>query len=91
MALLRAYIDQTTLAGQTTLQTNTFLHGLPGTPHHVFIRYVASLTNGATGISANWWGGIAAVNATGVTIQNPGNQTGPAMEVTSIMFHSIIQ
>ncbi len=91
MALLRAYIDQRTFAGQTTGQTNTFLHGLPGTPHHAFVRFVASLTNGSTAATSDWWAGFAVFNATGVTISNPGNVTGPNMEVTTILFHSIIQ
>lgn len=97
MALLRAYIDQrqhtnagSATAGLTAGANVNFLHGLPGTPQHVFIRYIASLNNGGASVT-DWWGDYVLVNNTGVTVVNPGNVLGPAFEVTSILFHSIIQ
>ncbi len=86
MALMRASIDKRTLAGLTTLDNVTFAHGLGGTPDAVFVRYIATLAT-----STSWFGANAVANATNVTINNPGNATGPDMEVCAIRFHSIIQ
>ena len=91
MALMRAYIDQRSFAGQAGGATNTFAHGLPGTPHHAFVRFLASLTNGSAAATSDWWAGFAVFNSAGVTISNPGNVAGPNLEVTTILFHSIIQ
>jgi len=90
MTLMRAYIDTRAIAGLAGGGTATFAHGLPGAPHHVFIRYVASLTNGGAS-TTDWWGGVALFGAANVTISNPGNVASPNMEVASIQFHSIIQ
>ena len=97
MALLRFYMDQrqftnatNATAGLSTLDSFNFAHGLPGTPHHVFIRYIASLNNGGA-TNTDWWGDIVAVGPANVTVSNPGTVQGPAMEVTSIFFHSIVE
>jgi hypothetical protein len=86
MALMRAQIDKRTLAGLTTLDNVTFAHGLGGTPDAVIIRWIVS-----NATATSWYGANAVIDATNVTINNPGNATSPNMEVCTIRFHSIIQ
>lgn len=86
MALMRAYIDKRTLAALTTLDVATYAHGVGATPHAVFVRFIGTIAT-----STNWWGAIASVDVSNVTIQNPGDATGPAMEVCALRFHSIVQ
>ncbi len=86
MALMRVLIDKRTLAGLTTLDNVTYAHGLGGVPDAVFIRYIVS---GAT--ASNWFGANVVVNATNVTINNPGDVTMLNFEAVAIRFHSIIQ
>jgi len=86
MALMRALIDKRTLTGLSTLDNFTYAHGLGGIPDAVFIRYIATL-----GTSTSWFNANAVIDATNITINNPGNATSPNMEVCAVLFHSIIQ
>ncbi len=87
MALLRNYIDKRTNATIASNANISFAHGLPAAPDAVQIRHVATLAS-----TTAWVGGIAAlVDATNVSLYNCGRATSGALEITSMVFHSIIQ
>jgi len=89
MALLRTNVDQTPVAALAASAVSAFPHNLATTPHAVFIRFVQSISVNTS--VTNWWGAVASVGPVNVTISNPGTVACPNMEVTSILFHSIIQ
>jgi len=88
MAVLRTNIDITLLAAGIASGANTVVpHNLAGAPHVVNIRYV-----GTQAQTADWRGGVSAyVGANNVTLYNSGAMPTGIIEMTSMIFHSIIQ
>lgn len=86
MVLMRVQIDKRTIAGIGSLGTATYAHGLGGVPDGVLIRYIAS-----NGSSTSWYDINAVVDATNVSLRNPGNAGGPNFEVCTLRYHSLIQ
>jgi hypothetical protein len=88
MSLMGVLIDKRAQAAMASDASVTFAHGLGGVPDSVAIRYVSTLAS-----STNWSvGGVdAPVDATNVTLRNSGFTTVPAMEIVTMIMHSMIQ
>lgn len=86
MALLGAYIDERTHAAINSNASATFAHGLPAAPDLVIIRETTSSASSVSHINP-----VPIFDATNVSIFQSGERNSTALEVTSIMFHSIIR
>jgi hypothetical protein len=78
-------VDKRTLAALASGGNTVYAHGLQKTPDTVIVRWIASIGTAAA------VGNIAAViDATNVTLYNIGSVPSPAMEVSTLVFHSIM-
>lgn len=87
MALMRYYVDTRIVGSIASRNVATFAHGLPGIPNVCNAQFAV-----ASASQANWLGGIACLyDATNVSIYNSGDVACGDLQVTTMLFHSIIQ
>ncbi len=77
--------DKRTIAGIASGGTATYPHGLGKAPDTVIVRWIATLATAAAVASIS-----ALVDASNVSLQNIGSVASPNMEVSAIIFHSVI-
>ena len=87
MALMRYYVDTRIVGSIASRFVATFAHGLPGIPNVCNAQFAV-----ASGSQANWLGGIACLyDISNVSIYNSGDRDSGDLQVTTMLFHSIIQ
>jgi len=84
MALLRTNIDQYVTASLTASANVAYAHNLAVAPHAVFVRHAGTVAAAYPHIRV-------AIGAVSNTIYNAGQGESGPLEVTSIIFHSMIQ
>lgn len=93
MALLGTFIDVRTIASIAAQGTATFAHGISsaasqagGTPDWCFAQGAATVAS-----ATNWFGFVTLLDATNVTVQNPGAASTPTANVVTVRAQSIIR
>jgi len=77
--------DKRTIAGIASGGTATYPHGLGKVPDTVVVRWNQTLATAAAVASI-----VPLIDASNVTLQNIGSVLSPNMEVSTIVFHSLI-
>lgn len=77
--------DKRTITSIASAGTATYPHGLGKTPDTVIVRFIQTIGTAAAVAHI-----VAQIDASNVSLQNIGSVASPNMEVSTIVFHSLI-